>query len=189
MISQKGNTMLETLAALSVVTVLGIGVIKLIGGMFGAFKLNMVVNEIQEIQKNISARYRLEGNYTGLNGKTAAQFASEQLIPSQMKIGNEIRHRQGGIVTISVSDYGGDDEYYDVTFNSLTKRTCTNLAQINWESKETTDLFRIKVNNSTFVLPVRGVAVGAANALPMTVAKAFSSCNKSDDNVITWTFK
>ena len=56
-INQKGGTMVEAIAVISIMTVLGISAIKLIGGLFDGFKQNIVTSEIRELQKNVSARY------------------------------------------------------------------------------------------------------------------------------------
>lgn len=50
-INQKGGTMVEAIAVISIMTVLGISAIKLIGGLFDGFKQNIVTSEIRELQK------------------------------------------------------------------------------------------------------------------------------------------
>ncbi len=184
---QKGTTMMEALAAISVVTVLTVGVIKLIGNMFDMFKQNMITTEIQEVQKKIAERYRLEGVYTELSSLTPQQMKDEQLVPSQMLVNDKLVHRQNGEVEIKTSTLG--DEYYDVTFKSLSNRSCVNLSQINWDAGQTSDLFRIQINDKVFKSPVDGVNFGDDNALPITVKKAADSCESGSDNQITWTFQ
>ena len=44
-INQKGGTMVEAIAVISIMTVLGISAIKLIGGLFDGFKQNIVTSE------------------------------------------------------------------------------------------------------------------------------------------------
>ena len=46
---QKGTTLMEAMAAITIASVLLISVIKLVGNMFDMFKQNMVVNEVQEV--------------------------------------------------------------------------------------------------------------------------------------------
>ncbi len=185
---QKGTTMMEAIAAISVVTVLSVAAVKLIGNMYEMFRQNMVANEIREIQKNITARYRLEGNYAELSSEmTPQKMKDEQLIPSQMLVNGEIVHRLNGEVTIETSSLG--DDFFDVTFYKLSLRTCMNLSQINWSSTEGADVFQLKINNNTFKLPINGVKFGDNNALPITVKKASESCSNDENNVITWTFQ
>ena len=187
--NQKGTTMMEAIAAISVVTVLTVAVIKLVGSMFDMFRQNMVANEVQEIQKNVATRYRLEGNYSELSSgqMTPQKMKDDQLIPSQMLINNQIVHRLNGEVEIKTSSLG--DEYFDITFNKLSSRTCINLSQLSWNNTQGTDLFQIKINDKIFKLPVNGVNFGDDNALPITVQKATESCRDGKENVITWTFQ
>lgn len=184
---QKGTTMMEAIAAISVVTVLTVGVIKLVGNMFDMFKQNMISNEIQEIQKKISDRYRLEGEYSELSSLSAEQMRQEQLIPSQMEVNGKIVHRLNGEVVIAAA--GDEDEYFSVTFKGLTTRSCVNLSQINWNASQTSDLYQLQVNDKVYVLPINGVNFGDENALPITVKKAADSCKPGSKNEITWTFQ
>ena len=187
--NQKGTTMMEAIAAISVVTVLTVAAVKLIGSMYELFRQNMVANELREIQKNIATRYRLEGNYAELSSDamTPTKMKEDQLIPSQMLINGEIVHRLNGEVTIETSSLG--DEYFDITFNKLSLRTCMNLSQINWSGTDGADIFQIKINKKTFKLPINGVQFGDDNALPISPVKASESCTDDEKNVITWTFQ
>ena len=186
---QKGATMLEAISVIAIVGVVTVAGIRLIGSMFEMFKQNMVSNEVQEIQKNISARYRLEGNYAELSSEemTPQKMKEELLVPSQMLVKGKLVHRLNGDVEIKASELG--DEYFDITFKELSSRTCLNLSQISWNSTQGTDLFQIKINEKTFKLPVNGVNFGDADALPITVKKATESCKTDEDNTITWTFQ
>ena len=181
---QKGVTMVEAIAAISVVTVLTVSVIGLIGSMFEMFRLNMIAEEVQEIQKNVVTRYRLEGNFAELSSSkmTPAKLKEEQLIPSQMLVNGKIVHRLNGEVEIKASSLG--DEYFDVTFKQLSLRACMDLSQLTWSNTQGTDLFQIKINNKTFKLPINGVKFGDDNALPITPEKAAKSCKDDGDNVI-----
>jgi len=186
---QKGSTMLEAMAAIAVISVLTVSVIKLIGTMFNSFKQNMIENEIREVQKNIVNRYRIDGDYLALENITAEKVAEEQLVPSQMAVGNKIIHRLNGNVVINVSDLG--EQYFDIRFEELPTRTCVGLSQINWNNSGTTDLFRIIINEKEYKLPIpsNNLEFGDEGALPITVKKAVESCNKGSDNTITWTFQ
>ena len=187
--NQFGTTMMEAIAAISVVTVLTVAAVKLIGNMFEMFRQNMVANEVQEIQKNIATRYRLEGNYAELSSEkmTPQKMREEQLIPSQMLIGGKIVHRLNGEVEIKTSSLGS--EYFDITFKDLSLRTCMNLSQLSWNNIQGTDLFQIKINNKVFKLPINGVKFGDDNALPITVKNASNNCKDNGKNIIIWTFQ
>ena len=103
--NQSGATMIETLGVLTIVTMLGISAIKLIGNIFDIFKQNLVVNEVRDLQKAISGRYRFEGNYKELlenrTPEETAQFVcNEKMAPYQMCIDGLLYHRMGGQVWI-----------------------------------------------------------------------------------------
>ena len=193
--NQNGSTMLETIGAMMVVSMVSIGIVSLVGKMFNAFKQNMVANEIKEVQKNITDRYRADGNYEALEGISAQDAYKEKLIPAQMLVGNKIVHRQNGEVELGIGEEEIDNEkenYFTVKFKGLTNGSCIDLSQIAWNSASSTDLYAITINNNkTFKVPLAtaGVAPGSDNALPITIEKAVGACNAGgDDNVIKWTF-
>ncbi len=185
---QKGSTMLEALAAISVVTVLGLSVVSLIGKMFDMFKQNVIEDEIKEIHKLITQRYRLEAVYSELDELTVEDFDKEKLVPSQMISGNKLLHKLNDEVTIKTSALG--DDFFDVKFEGLPNRTCINLALINWNANQTSDLYQIKIGEKVFKLPIpsNNVSFGDDNALPMNVVKANGACS-GNDNTIIWTFQ
>ena len=186
---QTGSTMLETIAVVSVVTVFSIAAISIVGSMFDMFKQNMVVNEIKEIQKTITARFQLEGSYADLFEKSVDDLKSEKLLPSQMFVNDKIYHRLGGEVSISKSDLG--DSYYNVTFNDLNNRACLNLAQVEWIVNQGSDLIELKINKDVFKMTIskNNIEPGSDKALPMNLTKAVKSCEDNNKNAITWTFQ
>lgn len=191
-IEQKGNTMLETLAAISIVSILGISAIGLIGKMFDMFKQNIIEDEIKEVHKLITQRYRLEAVYSELDDLTVEDFAKQKLVPSQMIAGDKLIHKLNDEVKIKSSELG--DKFFDVTFEGLPNRTCVNLALINWNANQTSDLYQIQIKgketDKIFKLPIpdNNVSLGDDDALPMNTTKATSACD-GNDNTIIWTFQ
>lgn len=186
---QKGNTMLEALAAISIVTVLGISAISLIGKMFDMFKQYVIEEEIKEIHKLITQRYRLEAVYSELDDLTVADLKEQKLVPSQMVVGDEMLHKLNGKVSIKTSSLG--EEFFDVKFEGLPKRTCINLSLINWNANQTSELFQIKINDDEiFMLPIyqNNISFESEKALPINTKKAIRAC-KEDENTIVWTFQ
>lgn len=192
--NQNGGTMMETLMMLSIITVLSISGIKLIGSLMGMFRQNMVSNEIIEIQKNITARYRALGDYAEIP-TTIEDWKKEKILPHQMIVEDSLVHRQGGAVSILPRPRNeGEDiyPYFQVTFNRLPQKTCLLVAQINWVNSHTSDLIEMKINNThTFILPTRnsGIDKTADNALPAKTKVIMDACKKGDNNAITWTFQ
>ena len=183
--NQQGATMMEAIAVISVVTVMTVAAVKLIGGMFEAFKQNMIENEIQEVQRNVVSRYRLEGDYASIPTEVE-KIKKEGLVPAQMIAGNKLMHRQNGEVEIKQSTLGKN--YFDITFKDLPVRSCINLSQINWSNGQNSDLYQLKINDKLFTLPVGTDAAGDSN-LPMNIKKAADSCKSGGKNVIIWTFQ
>ncbi len=184
---QTGSTMIEALAAIAIVGVLTIAGLKLTASLFDLFKQNMVVNEIRQLQKNISARYSADGNYTLLGETDLEQLVKDQVIPNQMVSNGKIYHSLSGPVSVGPSAL--EDYYFQVTFYELSTRGCLNLSQINWMTNQNTaQLIQLEINDKVFKLPVNGVEVDDADALPMNVSKASGACKSGKINTITWTF-
>lgn len=152
-INQKGGTMVEAIAVISIMTVLGISAIKLIGGLFDGFKQNIVTSEIRELQKNVSARYSVDGHYGNLG--TVATLVKEKVVPNQMLANGKIYHRLGGEVLIEKSALS--TLYYQITFKDLSPKACMNLSQINWMTHQGSDLIQLQINSTVFVLPSTGL--------------------------------
>lgn len=183
--SQRGATMLEVMAVMMVITMLGIASIKLIGNLFDMFRLQMVGTEIQEIQKAVSARFSVEGEYSALVSMSPQQMVDEKLVPNQMFVNNNFYHRLGGLVEVKPSALG--DEYYSVSFADLSKKACLNVTQINWITNETSNLVEVSINEGVFVLPIGSVRPTDDDALPLTVAKAAKFCK--DGSTVVWHFQ
>lgn len=185
--NQTGSTMLEAISAIAIAGVLTIAAIRLTASLFDLFKQNMVVSEIRQLQKNISARYSADGDYTALKTVTLEDLVKDQVIPNQMVANKKIFHSLSGEVSLGLSPLA--DHYYQITFYELSTRGCLNLGQINWTNNQNTArLIQLEINNKVFKLPVDGVAAGAADALPMNVQKASGACKSGKVNTVTWTF-
>lgn len=205
--NQKGATMIETLGVLTIIIMLGISVIKLIGNIFDMFKQNLVVNEVKDLQKVISERYKFEGNYKGLlENKTPEQVAAflctSKMAPYQMCVNNRLYHRMGGEVWVMpIANYDGDGnetiDYskYALVFWGLSDRACTNAAQINWYMQQKSDIFKMLINQgvagkemsvdmpynmseNSKIFPVN----------PADVMRACSNEKSSGKNTIEWVF-
>ena len=120
--NQSGATMMETLAVISIISILGIGVLGIISNVMSKFKQSVTVSQIQDLQKNITERYAVEGKYDTLGDN--ATLIEEKVIPTSLISGEELRHRLGGKVIISKDEVFQSDDYYNVTFFGLNKRAC-----------------------------------------------------------------
>ncbi len=190
---QNGATMMETLAVLSVITILGIGILGIISNVMSKFKQSMTVGQIQELQKNITERYAVEGKYDQLG--TNATLIAEKVIPASMISGDQLYHRLGGKVIISKDEVFNSDDYYNVTFFGLNKMACIDILQVNWVKRQNSDMVAISVNAETlFLLPYGNYeamtsAEGTVVKLPVTFDKASAACTSDTANDITWVFQ
>lgn len=197
--------MLEMLGVLTIVIMLGVSTLKLVNSIMGMFRQNLVVGEIKDLQKVISERYKFEGNYKELfEGRTPEQVAAflcdSKMAPNQMCINGKLRHRMGGEVWVmpieNLDEEGNpvqDYSKYALVFWELTNKTCVNAAQINWYSKQKSDVYKMIIN--------RGVAdkemvvdlpyndeEGLNGRFPVSAVEVMKACNKDDDNDIEWVF-
>lgn len=201
--NQKGGTMMETLAAISVVGMIGIGMLSVIGNVMSKFRQSVVVSQIQELQKNISDRYNVVGNYADLDASAHQKLIDDKVIPSLMVDGSgEIRHRLGGRVFIgkdsgvpenNLTGVFGSDDYYDVSFMELNYRTCVDILQINWIKNSGSNLMAISVNGAYLFLSPYGLSPDVSSAtvfdLPVVLNDAMTACDQGDNNNITWVFQ
>ena len=195
-LNQKGSSMVEMLGVLAVVSMLGISVIKLVGNVMDMFKQNLVANEVRDLQKAISGRYKFEGNYKELfEGKTEDEtinfLCSNKMAPFKMCNGSSLKHSMGGAVRISCFLVSGVCDYtkYVLSFENLSDRTCINVAQINWFSKQKSDIYDIFVNEELVgVLPHNKTPDSDEEILPLSTKSILETCNRKGENIVTWTF-
>lgn len=190
---QQGATMMETLAVLSVITILGIGILGIISSVMSKFKQSMTVGQIQELQKNITERYAVEGKYKNIGSN--ATLIKEKVIPASMISGEDIRHRLSGKVSINKDEVFNSEDYYNITFFGLNKMACIDILQINWVKRQNSDMVAISVNGETlFLLPYGNYddmteVEGTVVRLPVTFDKASKACTSETANDITWVFQ
>lgn len=205
--NQKGATMMEMLGVLTIIIMLGVSAIKLIGNIFDMFKQNLVVNEVRDLQKVISERYKFEGNYKGLlENRTPEQVSAflctSKMAPYQMCSNGLLHHRMGGEVWVMpIVNYDGDGneltDYskYALVFWGLTDRTCVNAAQINWYMQQKSDIFKMVINGDkadkrlSVDMPYNmeeGSKIFPVN--PSDVMRACSNGDEDDKNKIEWVF-
>lgn len=201
--NQIGATMLETLGVLTIVTMLGISVIKLVGNVFDIFKQNLVVNEVRDLQKTISGRYRFEGNYQELlkdrTPEEVTQFiCNEKMAPFQMCIDGLLYHRMGGqvwIMPVENFDSEGnstiDYSKYALTVWDLSDRTCLNAAQINWYTQQKSDVYKMIINSGTpqqLVVDLPHNLQEGSQLFPVPADLVMRACNNDGGNTIEWVF-
>ncbi len=209
--NQFGATMIEAIGVLGIISMLTVSVISLIGNIFAMFNQAIIVNQVKDLQKVITERYRFDGNYSRLlEGRTSEEIAAflckEKMAPFQMCAGDGLlRHKGGGAVWVMpVENY--DDEgnsfndynKYVLMFWGLSNKVCTDAAQINWYSQKKSDIYRMRINPDTekqliVNAPLTDGAVSEEEGenvatFPVPVAKVYNACSNGDDNQIEWIF-
>ena len=199
--NQSGSSMVEMLGVLTILAMVGMGAIKFIGGVHNVFIQNMVVNDARELQKIISDRYRFEGNYEPLfNGRscdaepdTVAQFlcgycegcdSRNRMAPFQMCSNGKLHHRGGGAVR--VCKYDDEYKHYVMFFEGLTDRSCSALAQVNWFTRQKSDIYRMVVNSGIagkeLVVESPLSKQEGSIVFPINASQAMAACSNGDTN-------
>lgn len=189
--SQFGRSMIEILAVLSIMGILSASIISAVSSLMNQYRHSVIGTQLRDLRKNINNRYAADGRYTGL---TAKILIDERLVPHSMLNGQLIRNAFGGSVTVAPADTGGANRSYTITFNRLPRRTCVEMATLDWKVDSSATLVSITVNNTKFSWPYNKLGSGGvghetlANPLPITGARAMQSCSTELDNIITWEF-
>lgn len=185
---QKGSSMMEALAFISIVSMLSASAFKVISNANGTFKMTMATSEIKELQKAISGVYDYSGDYNELfnNDTYKVLCETDKSVPNQMCIkkgsGYGLRHRLGGAVEITK---GSDAKSYLIKFKGLTKKNCIKMTQIDWLERKKISIYQLDANDTAIAyFPKRG-----EKGFPISAAASFAGCNKKDgENAITWYF-
>ena len=188
--NQKGSSLLEVLAILTIVSMLTISVMKIITNVYALLKQNMIVSEIKDVQKAISGVYNFSGNYELLFKDVDYRkilCETDKSIPNQMCIRDgddnySIKHRSSGLVTISPID---NYKSYSIKVEGLNKKNCIGLAEVNWVDRKRVDIYRLDINGSDVAyFPKRG-----NKEFPLAVTTIFEKCSENGDkNTVTLYF-
>lgn len=186
--NQKGNSLLEATAVITVISMLSASAYKIISNAHGMFNMSMATSEIKDLQKAISGVYDFSGNYDDLFADDVYKVLCEKdkSAPNQMciKKGTSyvLRHRLSGDVEISKS---ADSKSYLIKFKELSKKNCANFTQIDWLDRKKISIYQMDVNDT----PIAYFPKRNDKGFPITAKTSFVSCNKKDgENSITWYF-
>jgi type II secretory pathway pseudopilin PulG len=207
---QKGSSMIEMLGVLGIIAVLSISAIKVVSNGLDVLKQNLVVTQLRNLQKNISERYNLEGNYqTLLESKNSAQVAealcTQKLAPYDMCFSDSdgsysLVHRLGGDVIVEAESAAFTDseiaesenyERYALVANGLSDRTCINAAQVTWSSKQKDVLYRMAIKGGTENQKIYEQIYNQTDdtsTFPVKINDIMAACSKGRDNSIIWVF-
>lgn len=178
--NEYGRSMIEILGVLAIIGMVTMSLGKLISSMHDRYKISRITQQITDLKKSLSNRYAAYGDYSVIK---VADIISGRIVSGDMIEGGKVMHAYGSAV-----EFAGDKDTYQVTFKELPQRVCLELALMNWQFHGDSDLFRIKINDTTFNWPI--MAGEGSKEMPVSISDATAACNKDDDkNIITWTFR
>ncbi len=186
--SEQGRTMIEVIGVLAILTAVSVAINKFINNMHDKFKISRITQQITDLRKNISNRYVANGDYTVIK---AQDMIEGKVIPSDMVDNGKVIHAYNAEVS-----FNGARDTYQVTFPKLPHHVCVELAVMNWNFGGSSDLYRLKINETEFNWPI---LANGGKELPVSISDAEVACvlppkedesyTEYNDNTITWTFR
>ena len=189
----RGSTLIEMMGVITIVGVLAAGAWLLISSAMGKYRISATMAQLHSLQKGITRFYAADGNYNNLNMN---DLIANRVPPVAMIHGDKLHHPFGDEVEIDkvsysdISEYGSSSDSFTITFKGLKKKACAELASISWVEHDSVNLVSIQVGNDKYEWPSFNDD-SSAKLLPVTEAKAMTSCVSGNDNGvdITWEFR
>lgn len=189
---QRGYTMMEVVATISILIMAIAGMTKTVSNMFGKYKYHEVLTQIRDLRKTVSDRYAAIGDYSDLSAKL---LIDEKIAPQTMVAGNILINAFGGQVYLAPAHTYGKNKSFEMQFTNLPASVCVEAATINWRVDDTSTLVQMIINNKNkpYTWPVNSIGNSVKpgqNSLPMTIQTAQQACNNKDGkNLIIWEFQ
>ena len=176
--NEQGYTLIEVVAVLSIVGVLMMSMSMVVSSMFTRYKTNRIQDQLITLHKAVNQRFVADGNY----GRAKTSFLiDEEVIPADMVNDDEL------VVALGKGEVLSGNTTFRIRFSELPLTACINLALMSWVSQDTSDLVSMKINNKTFNWPRK--AANADSSMPITAGVASTTCQRGDNNTITWEFQ
>lgn len=167
---QRGATLLEALAYLTVAAIVATGVLAVFGQSFTNAKATHLADEVASLANNVRDLYASQNSYSTAS---IAALASAGALPSTLAVSGSgssatVSDSWGGAVTLNPLSGGAQVQ---VQYNAVPSDVCRRVLVSGG------DWLDIKVNNSD-------LATGAPN-----LAQANNACANPLGNTIAWTFQ
>lgn len=179
---QSGRSMVEMLGVLAIIGVLSVGGIAGYSKAMAKFKLTKAMDQLTMLLANIRTTYAGMQSYKDL---TTAKAITYGLAPGDMINGNTLVNAFGGSVEVAAVQHNTVANMgFAVSFNSLTKEACINLATADWG----TGIEGITLSSSAAdALKADSEPTTSISDLPMSLDDANTKCaSTTDANSITW---
>ena len=165
---ERGSSMVEMIGVIGIVGILAMSVWGLINSAQSRYRLSQGVIQLQTLQKGINRFYASAGNYDKLRETDAIEELLENRIPPPgMKAGvGKLRNVFGTEVVIAdvpytnIDDYGKSSDSFAITFKSLRKNECAEMAGISWVQHDGANLVSITIGEKKFEWPTYGYNLG-----------------------------
>ena len=136
-IEQSGRSMIEMLGVLAIVGVLSVAGIAGYSKAMAKYKLNKLIEQVNNIASAIRTTFDPQGNYNGLTFDTACKMV---MFPEYMGKDCTCEHGNSCIMSvygkqfdIYAGDYGGSSkDSFRITVTVPTKEACTALYSVDW---------------------------------------------------------
>lgn len=168
--NKKGFTLLELLAVLIIIAILGTGLYFILAKVNANNDAKTEDKNIQLVAAAIRSTYGNTASFTGLNAGTTQQLIAANVFPSSIVVNNALVNKWGGTITLnSTSVAPGTDNYFDITETQVPATICNRLATITGASFPL-----ININGTVFK------SIALPNPDPTT---AVSLCNNKTNTI------
>lgn len=180
--NQSGRSMIEMLAVLGIISVIGTTIIEVVSKVFDKYKQSIITTQVRDLQKNIRTMYSATANYSGLNkANIVEELSKARVIPANMIMDGKLYHAYGGPVELEGSQYS-----YKITFKAVKREGCIDLLGLSWTVNDTSDLIELITPNGKY----NWTGLSGHKKLPITGTQPFELCEEDrTKNDITWVFQ
>lgn len=131
---QKGFTLLELLAVLIIIAILGTGLYFVMAKVTSSSDAKAEDKNVQLIASALRTTYGNTASYSGLTA-SVQQLITSGVFPASIVSGTTLANKWGGAITIaSYSVSPGTDNYFDITEASIPRDICNKMASLTASS-------------------------------------------------------
>ncbi|PHV12054.1 type 4 pilus major pilin [Chitinimonas sp. BJB300] len=168
--SQHGYTLLEFMVVLALGGLLLFSIIRRFGGQEEATKLQNFAPNVIELINEVNA-----WSATQFDTSRASNPTLLSIVPDRMRVGGEVRHDLGGIVTMAPSTLSAANDAIALTFSNLPRDACR---------KELG-----KVQQRAAVITSNGTVVKSATVAALDDDALRSACTDDNANTVMFTVR
>ncbi|MBR1649444.1 MAG: hypothetical protein IJ689_07615 [Alphaproteobacteria bacterium] len=190
--SQKGYTLIESIAFIAIISMVAISIIKVINSMMDRYKVSRVNSQVVELQRAISNRFSASANYSTLNN---ALLKRENLAPGDVHwVDDTMYNKFDGQITVngtysSTVQMIKSGEAFEIQFQNLPKNACVELVTQDWQNNQYAHLATMIVNGKWCYWRTYPNAAYKDCMMPLSYTLANSRCSSTQSNTIRWIFQ